>query len=169
MHTVLLGLVKDVFIDTMDVIWLIGRNVDPIRYANNISELDSRIIHFPRKHAIAPFILFPFSEGITKLQTASKEKSAKQREGSRSSGKIEAQKFPSLIFMMIISIGVNGDIVPNRAAWSALHNLKGKARSMNATDIILKSLCAIVDFISAAKCRDPTFPQISRLQEVMLI
>ena len=123
---------KDAFIDTMDVIWLIGRKIDPARYENNISDLDMRIINFPRKHPISPFILFPFSEGITKLQTASKEKSSKQQEGNRSSGRIEAQKFPSLIFMMIIAIGVNGEIVPNRAAWSAIHNLKGKARTMKS-------------------------------------
>ena len=58
MHTVLLGMVNDTFVDAMDCIWMIGRKLDFERYKNNVAELDERIIKFPRHHAIAPFMLF---------------------------------------------------------------------------------------------------------------
>ena len=85
------------------------------------------------------------------------------------SGRVEAQKFPALLFLIICCIGTNGDIAPNNRKWSVDADLARPGRDMNPTDVILKALINCLDVVLNMKCRDPTVQQTQYMQEVMLV
>ena len=167
LHTVLLGICSDVYQKSMECLQRIG-NIDNQHYGNNVALLDTRVKNFPINHAVTPVQLYTFNNGVSKLLTASKTASSKNL-SSLNSGRVEAQKFPALLFIVICCIGSNGDIVPNRRQWSIDNGLERPGRDMNPTDVILKALISCLDVVLNLKCRDPTVQQTQYMQEVMLV
>lgn len=165
LHTLNLGLVKNVYVWTMATVKYIGSTVDQAGYSDNMAILDNRVIDFVLRYPLAPVSLFKFSKGFSHMFTAAKSTRGALAEHNMSAGKVEGQKFPCLIFMLSLIIGCDGRILPNSKEWSAQH-LPPTYHYMNVTEIVLKALSSMCEVCFALKCRDPTETYLVHLQEV---
>lgn len=165
LHTVNLGLIRSTFVWAMVIVHQIGVTTDIANYGNNMSLLDSRVQDFMITYAVFPCNLFKFARGVSHMFTTAKSQTPALGENNLSAGKVEAQKFPGLVFMLSVCIGTRGDIIPNRRDWSSSH-LPPSYHNMNVTDVVQKALCSAAELCFALKCRDPTEKYLENLQKV---
>ena len=76
------------------------------------------------------------------------------------SGSLEASKIPCLLFQLLISISVDGIIVPNSTAWSR----DNQALPRNPTDVIMKAGCMVLELVLFFKIKNISLLNINKLQ-----
>ena len=101
LHTVLKGLLQECFMWTLAVIKMIGA-LHP-KFSNNLAVLDDRIINFQRIHSINPVGDHLFREGMSRYVV--EKTTTNLGKGHMNATKLEAQKIPSAIFQLMLSIG----------------------------------------------------------------
>jgi len=79
--------------------------------------------------------------------------------------RVEAQKYVSLCYQIMLSIGCDGDIIPNNRCWSQQHIKSGNiAKNFNVTEVVLNALTTSVEAAMCMKCKDPTVKDVVHLQ-----
>jgi hypothetical protein len=106
--------------------------------------LDERIKAAPYKQSLAPFgEPYTFPEGITGFFKNNERNPKAMETSSMSSGCIEAQRMPSLLFWFGHAIGTQGDIIPNRYV---------PICRCNPTEAILKGVSCCLDLCWMLRC-----------------
>ena len=77
------------------------------------------------------------------------------------SGSLESYKIPSLLFQVMLSIGFNGDIVPNNQGWCRLHNIN---MNINPTSVIVKAASMVLELILFFKVTSITDSNLIKLK-----
>ena len=112
-------------------------------YSNSLATLDTCIKHFPRHNALNVFGNYMFHSGISQFLGKGEISESELSTMYLMSGSLEASKIPCLLFQLLISIGVDGTIVPNSTAWSR----DNEALPRNPTDVIMKAGCMVLELV----------------------
>ena len=95
----------------------------------------------------------------------SKTSAAALGQSTMNATRVEAQKYLSLCFQLMLSIGCDGHILPNTVSWSDTHIKRGNmAKKMNVSDVVLHALSTSIEAGLCMKCKDPTVMDIVHLQ-----
>ena len=95
----------------------------------------------------------------------SKSSSAALGQSTMNATRVEAQKYLSLCFQLMLCIGIDGYILPNTVAWSDANIEKGNmAKKMNVSDIVLHALSTSIEAGLCMKSKDPTIKDIVHIQ-----
>ena len=89
-------------------------------YKSSISKIDDLIKRFPRHHALNIFGNYLFHSGISTFLCKGEINDENLISMFLMSGSLEASKIPCLLFQLLISISVDGYIIPNTIQWSRL-------------------------------------------------
>jgi hypothetical protein len=117
LHTLMKGLLQSVFMWTLAVIQLISKKkVGPERrktdrYRNNLATLDVRITNFPIRNSIFPCKESCFTKGVSCFIPDSKSSTAALGSSGMNATKLEAQKYLSILFQLMICIGMYDECV----------------------------------------------------------
>lgn len=107
LHTLLKGLLQQIFMWTLVVINICSkkRYNGILMYENNFHLLDARIKFFQVKNSIFPCEPHIFSQGVSPYLPSSKTTIQAASSGVMNATKLEAQKYLSIVFQLMISIG----------------------------------------------------------------
>ena len=104
LHTLNKGLLQNAFMWTLSVIYLVGEKKNTPRYRHNLKVIDERIRRFPIRQSILPCQAVNFP-GVSCFIPESKSTKAYLTKQYMNPTKLEAQKYLSLLFQLIICIG----------------------------------------------------------------
>lgn len=110
-------------------------------------------------------LFYRFYGGASKYMTVAKSSKAALGQSTMNATRLEAQKYLSLCFQVMLCIGTDGAILPNSVAWSDSHIRNGNmAKKMNVSDVVLHALSTCIEAGLCMKCKDPTIKDIVHLQ-----
>lgn len=107
LHTLLKGLLQQIFMWTLVIINLCSKKrcKGSLLYENNFHLLDRRIKFFGVKKSIFPCEPHIFPQGVSPYLPSSKTTNQAASSGVMNATKLEAQKYLSIVFQLMISIG----------------------------------------------------------------
>jgi hypothetical protein len=160
-------MIRNAYVWAMCVVQYVGAKVDKENYSTNMARLDNRMKHFMISYPVRPCDFFRFTKGVSHMFTNAKKQIGALAENNLSAGKVEAQKFPALVFMLSICIGTDDVILPNSSRWSRIY-LPSRYQHMNVLDVVQKALSSAAELCFAMRCRDPTEAYLANLQQVFI-
>ena len=104
LHTLNKGLLQNVFMWTLSVIYLVSQKRNTVRYRHNLNVIDKRMRRFPIRQSILPCEAVNFP-GVSCFIPESKSTKAYLTKQYMNPTKLEAQKYLSLLFQLVICIG----------------------------------------------------------------
>ena len=106
-----------------------------------------------------------FYGGASKYMSVAKSSAAALGQMSMNATRVEAQKYLSLCFQVMLCLGIDGSILPNTVIWSDTHIQRGNmAKKMNVSDVVLHALSTSIEAGLCMKCKDPTVKDIVHIQ-----
>lgn len=153
LHTFLSGIMKDWIVYVSVITNLISLNL-PGKFRKNMSILDGAIASFPRFHPV-PYSIARFKQGVSEYVKSALSSQKGMAGGTAGLGGMRFQEFPSMIIQLMLSIGVEGDIIP--------HDLELK-RFGNLLECILVSGFKILDLffnLNKKKVQKASIPELN--------
>lgn len=107
LHTLHKGLLQQVFMWTLVIVYQCSKKRfrGQLKYENNFNLLDERIKYFSVKNSIFPCEPHVFNEGVSPYMPAAKGTASAGSKGVMNATKLEAQKYLSILFQLMLSIG----------------------------------------------------------------
>jgi hypothetical protein len=154
LHTVLKGIVEYTYTWAAACV-KIYEKLDPTdqkKYRHAMATLDRRVKNFPINNSVCPFGTHRFHEGVSSMFKDTKKSKNNLEKAVMSSGNVPAYKLPSLLWQTMLSIGIDGSIVPN------ITNRYG-----NITQIIMKACCSALELYKVLTATDTTRTKLANL------
>jgi hypothetical protein len=154
LHTLLKGIVEYTFTWAAACV-KIYEKLDPSenkKYRHAMATLDRRVKNFPIHNSVCPFGSYKFHEGVSSMFKDTKKSKNNLERAVMSSGNIPAYKLPSLLWQTMLSIGIDGSIVPNTTN-----------RYGNITQIIMKACCSALELYKVLTATDTTKTKLVNL------
>ena len=150
LHTMLKGPIENILAWSFDIFYTLGM-INGGRYGSIIGDIDECFKKFPYQQAVTPVPVYPKKSGISPLFSRNRSRASSHSAGTgMGTGGTPAAHLPGMLFVLLYSIGENGNLVPDEIVLSDVPKYRNEKKILNGMAKPWKCRTIIVNAIQSS-------------------
>ena len=131
LHTMLKGPIENILAWSFDIFYTLEM-INGGLYGSIIGDIDKCFQEFPYQQAVTPVPVHPKKSGISPLFSRNRSRASSHSAGTgMGTGGTPAAHLPGMIFVLLYSIGENGNLVPDEIVLPDLPKYRKEKKNLN--------------------------------------